>query len=183
MNPRSLRFLVFLTLAFAFSISPVAPARADTVPVVVTSATGSGQVGQDFSDRITTADNNSTDFAAAGLPGGLAIDPVNGNVTGVPTTAGTYVVTISATNSAGTGTMQVTLIIVPAVPVVTLTATTPEVTVGSGGMAVFTVSLSEAAATDLYVNYTIKGSAANGTDYTLLSGDQEGQSRQGEQAH
>ena len=35
------------------------------------------------------------------LPPGLAIDPVSGSITGTPTTAGTYPVTITATDSAG----------------------------------------------------------------------------------
>ena len=53
---------------------------------------------------------------------------------------------------------------------VTLNATTPEVTAGYGGAAVFTVTLSPAPAVDVTVNYTIKGSAANGTDYVEIGG-------------
>ena len=55
-------------------------------------------------------------------------------------------------------------------PVVALTASTPEVTLGSGGAGVFTLTLSAAQASDVVVSYTIKGSAVNGTDYVLLSG-------------
>ena len=55
-------------------------------------------------------------------------------------------------------------------PVVTLTASTPEVTLGSGGTGVFTLTFSVAPTSDVVVNYTIKGSAVNGTDDVLLSG-------------
>ena len=55
-------------------------------------------------------------------------------------------------------------------PVVTLTASTLDVTLGSGGTGVFTLTLSAAQTIDVVVNYTIKGSAVNGTDYVLLSG-------------
>ena len=56
------------------------------------------------------------------------------------------------------------------VPSVTLEATTPQVNVGSGGEGIFTVTLSAVQDHDVTVSYTIKGSAANGTDYVLLSG-------------
>lgn len=55
-------------------------------------------------------------------------------------------------------------------PTVTLAATTPEVTIGSGGTAVLTLTLSAAQTTDTVVHYTVKGSAFNGTDYVELTG-------------
>lgn len=55
-------------------------------------------------------------------------------------------------------------------PVVSLEAGTAAVTLGSGGAGVFTVGLSEAQPADLIVSYTVKGSAANGTDYAYLKG-------------
>ncbi len=58
----------------------------------------------------------------------------------------------------------------PPIPSAALAVTTAEATVGSGGMAVFTVSLSSPQSTDVLVHYTIRGSAVNGTDYVELSG-------------
>ena len=58
-------------------------------------------------------------------------------------------------------------------PVVTLTASTPEVTLGSGATGVFTLTLSAAQTSDVVVDYTIKGSAVNGTDYVALSGSKK----------
>ena len=51
---------------------------------------------------------------------------------------------------------------------VTLTATTPSVTAGTGAIGEFTLTLSAAQDHDIVVNLTIKGSAVNGTDYVLL---------------
>ncbi len=41
-------------------------------------------------------------YAAAGLPAGLSVDTATGAITGTPATAGTYSVTISATDNGGT---------------------------------------------------------------------------------
>lgn len=57
-----------------------------------------------------------------------------------------------------------------AAPTVTLTATAPTVTVGSGQVGEFTLSLSAAQSSDVVVNFIIKGTAVNGTDYVELSG-------------
>ena len=40
-------------------------------------------------------------YSATGLPDGLSIDPTTGTITGTPTTAGTYSVTVTATDDAG----------------------------------------------------------------------------------
>ena len=40
-------------------------------------------------------------FSATGLPPGLSIDPVTGDMSGTPTTGGTYPVTVKATDNAG----------------------------------------------------------------------------------
>src|SRR5437868_7085794 len=88
-------------------------------PVITSATTASGTVGIAFSYQIT-ATNNPTSFNATGLPGGLTVNTTTGVISGTPTTAGTYSVTISATNSGGTGNATLTLTIVnPPPPVVT----------------------------------------------------------------
>ena len=57
---------------------------------------------------------------------------------------------------------------IPALPTVTLTAPAPSAVAGSGQDAEFLLTLSAAQASDVTVNFTIKGSALNGTDYVLL---------------
>src|SRR5438477_427458 len=94
-------------------------------PVITSPLTATGQVGVAFSYQIT-ATNSPTSFNATGLPAGLTVNTTNGLISGTPTTAGTYSVTISATNSGGTGNATLTLTIVnPPPPVITspLTAT------------------------------------------------------------
>ena len=58
-----------------------------------------------------SATNSPTAYAAGGLPSGLALNPASGQITGTPTTPGTYTVNLSATNAAGTGTAVWTVIV------------------------------------------------------------------------
>src|SRR5438874_5611346 len=93
-------------------------------PVITSATTATGTVGVAFSYQIT-ATNNPTSFNATGLPAGLTINTTTGVICGTPTTAGTYTVTISATNAGGTGRATLTLTIKPPAPLITsaLTAT------------------------------------------------------------
>src|SRR5437763_3868231 len=93
-------------------------------PVITSPLTATGQVGVAFSYQIT-ATNSPTSFNATGLPAGLTVNTTSGLISGTPTTAGTYSVTISATNGGGTGNATLTLTIKPPPPVITssLTAT------------------------------------------------------------
>src|SRR5438874_9784106 len=86
-------------------------------PVITSSTTANGTVGVAFSYQIT-ATNNPTSFNATGLPAGLTVDTSTGLISGTPTTAGTYTVTISATNAGGTGSHTLTLTINPPTPVI-----------------------------------------------------------------
>jgi hypothetical protein len=45
-----------------------------------------------------TANNGATLFSATGLPGGLSVDPVTGEISGTPTESGTFTVTLKANN-------------------------------------------------------------------------------------
>ena len=99
-------------------------------PPVITSATAaSGTIGSAFSYTIT-ATNNPTSFNATGLPAGLTVNTSTGLISGTPTTAGTYSVTISATNAGGTGSATLTLTIVNPPPPVITSATTASGQVG-----------------------------------------------------
>jgi hypothetical protein len=85
------------TATFAWTVSNIVSV---TSPGDQSSVSGSdiGPLG------IIAADSSPTavlGFAATGLPTGLAIDPSTGMVTGSPTVAGTYAVTVTATDGAG----------------------------------------------------------------------------------
>ncbi len=140
---------------------------ADVIPVITSATTVNAALGKPLNYQIA-ATNSPTSFGATGLPAGMGINAANGLISGSPTVAGNFVVTISATNSYGTGTS--TLTVVTTSLVVTISAVVPTVTIGSGQIGEFALSLPTAQAIDLHVNYTLKGTAANGTDYVYLKG-------------
>ena len=79
-------------------------------PVITSASTASGTVGSAFSYQIT-ATNAPTSYGATGLPAGLSVNSGTGLISGTPTTAATSTVTLSATNSGGTGNATLTLTI------------------------------------------------------------------------
>lgn len=58
---------------------------------------------------VVSATNSPTTYSAVGLPTGLTIDSSNGLISGIPTPAGTYYITLTATNATGSGTQSLTL--------------------------------------------------------------------------
>jgi len=88
-------------------------AEAPSSPPVITSpSTAGGIVGQAFSYQIT-ASNAPTSYGATNLPAWASINTTNGLISGLNPTAGTNVVTISASNSVGVGSTNLTITILP----------------------------------------------------------------------
>ena len=111
------------------------------VPVITSPLTETGNVGLAFNYQITATNGPNqyrrikpneykvvvlpasgstplaiTRYGATGLPAGLTLKTGGANaglISGTPTTAGTYNVTISATNSAGTGTATLVITVSP----------------------------------------------------------------------
>ena len=78
-------------------------------PIITSSLTANAIKDNPFSYSITADGSQPMTFNAANLPAGLSF---NGNViSGIPTTNGTYNITISATNSAGTDTKTLVLVV------------------------------------------------------------------------
>jgi len=102
------------TLALTISVS---------APVITCGATANGTVSSAFSYQIT-ASNSPTSYGATGLPAGLSVNTTSGLISGTPTTAGTSSVSLSATNSAGTGTASMQVTISPAATPITHVQTT-----------------------------------------------------------
>jgi hypothetical protein len=82
-------------------------------PSIFSAAAASGQVGTDFTYTIL-ATNSPTSFGASGLPAGLTVDTGSGVVSGRPTEAGAFSVSVSASNAGGTTAQEVVLTIAPA---------------------------------------------------------------------
>ena len=137
-------------------------------PVILGASSALAQSGQPFRYQIK-ATGSPTGYGVDGLPPGLSFDPATGLISGTPTSLGTYPVTLRATNAGGIGTANLQLTLTVA-PTVSLTVATRTVQVGSGDIGLFILNLPEAQNHDVVVNYIIRGSAVNGTDYALLKG-------------
>lgn len=101
---------------FALTVNP-APAA----PVITSGSLASGTVGAGF-DFTLAAAPAPTAFAAAGLPGGLTLDPASGHITGTPASPGTTTVHVRAASDAGSGPQAVLVIVIspsPTAPVIT----------------------------------------------------------------
>lgn len=85
-------------------------------PVITSSLTDSGTVGAAYNYNIV-ATNSPTSYSATGLPAGLSINTTTGEITGTPTGAGSFNVSITATNAYGTDaeTLIITIVTGPCI--------------------------------------------------------------------
>lgn len=75
-----------------------------TKPIITSNSAMVAAVGSALSYQIAVSNTPvPTSFGATGLPPGLSISSGTGVISGSPTTAGTYLTTLSATNANGTG--------------------------------------------------------------------------------
>lgn len=121
------------TKNLSFTINSAPP------PVINSALTFSGTVGTAVSTYTITATNTPTTFGATGLPSGLSINTSTGEITGTPAsgTGGVYNVSISATNTGGTGTAT---LVVSIVDVPTTTSISPTSTPVAGNAFTITVN-------------------------------------------
>ena len=90
----------------------------NAAPVITSATSTSGATGSSFRYQIA-ASNSPTSFGATGLPSGLAVNTSSGLISGIAPAAGIFSVTLSASNSSGTGTTQLTLVVTGGAPTIT----------------------------------------------------------------
>ena len=79
-------------------------------PVISNPPEITGVLGGSFSYQIT-ASSHPTSYTASGLPTGLTVDGTTGLITGIPTQAGAFNVTLQAGNEAGTSSVSLIVMI------------------------------------------------------------------------
>jgi large repetitive protein len=100
-------------------------------PVVTSGATASGNVGSPFSYQITASDA-PTSFAVSGaLPAGVTLNTTTGLISGTPTAAGNFNITVTASNASGTSAPRAVAISIVLLPPAITSAATASGTAGS----------------------------------------------------
>ncbi|GAA2977402.1 hypothetical protein LV75_003909 [Actinokineospora diospyrosa] len=124
-------------------------------PVTIDGTLPDGRVGSPYTGALTITGSPQT-VSATGLPPGLSIGQ-NGRVTGVPTAAGTFAVTVTATNAVSTVTKQFQLRITAATTSTTVVGDPSPSTIG--GAVRFTARVSGPAGTtpDGTIQFVVDG--------------------------
>lgn len=140
-----------------------------TAPSITSPLAVTGGVGVQFSYQITASGFPAPTFAAAPLPPGLSL--LAGVITGIPTTAGSYAVTLTATNSVGSDSKTLVITIAPGPPSPPVISS-PLTAAGTAGLPfTYTITASGTApiafsATGLPPGLTLSGAVISGTPTT-----------------
>lgn len=96
---------------YASALSPIPAPAAEQPPVITTTTLQGGKVGEAYSQTLAATGTAPITWSidSGSLPAGLAL---SGNtISGTPATAGTFTFTVKATNSAGSDTKELSIVI------------------------------------------------------------------------
>lgn len=96
------------TQTVTITIAPISSICVPT-PTIVSVASASALMGYNFSHTIVAL--NASSVGVSGLPSGLTFSSGNNVISGVPNTAGTYSVIVTASNNCGTVTQVLTIVV------------------------------------------------------------------------
>lgn len=89
------------------SVPTVIDLKVDSdAPAISTNSLPKGHAGESYSYSVVSVGNPAPTFSATGLPAGLDINAATGVISGISSAAGSYSVTITATNGHGTATVS-----------------------------------------------------------------------------
>ena len=94
----------------------VFPAPAAAAPVIISPLSAFGNVNSFFSYSFSGATADNSLITASPLPPGITLDSFDGGISGIPTATGTTMVTLTATNQAGSTSATLVVTINPASP-------------------------------------------------------------------
>lgn len=97
---------------YASELSPIPAPAAEQPPVITTTTLQGGKVGEAYSQTLAATGTTPITWAlgsGSSLPAGLTLS--DGTISGTPTTAGTFTFTVKATNSAGSDTQELSIVI------------------------------------------------------------------------
>ncbi len=144
--------------ATSFYTVTIAPRPfATIVPTITTSDVADGTANMPYRDTVAATAFPAPIFSVSrgSFPAGLTLDTTSGAITGTPTTPGDYRFTITAENSAGSASIEMTLTVAPPAP-----APVPAPVITRGGIAAGTVGSAYA--------FTFEISGGTAQSFTLI---------------
>ena len=124
----------FVSTGGRLNVYKVLSALYNRQPNITTTTLPNGTVGIAYSQILTASGTTpiTWEISNSTLPAGLSLNVNTGVITGTPTTAGTFIFTVMADNSAGNDTKELSIVINPAQVAPTITTNSlPAGTVGS----------------------------------------------------
>lgn len=119
----------------------------ETAPYIAPIADVTTPVGNPMTPITVTTDDPTATTTVTGLPAGVTFDPATGDITGTPTTPGTYPVTVTSTDPAGNTTSTTFTITVVDVTPPAITPINDVTTPGGSPMTPITVTTDDPNAT------------------------------------